>query len=179
MVTLPALVLLFVAVGPSVAAELVPQCKPVTAACLSSLSMEPWGPEMEVGDPRYLEIVSRGLGAMPELIALLEDDTPTSQLVPLFGGTWAVGDIAMSAISDTVRGIPWTMFVPEEARQVSEWCGFCAYWNYVRACKQNRVSLMERFAEWYSQHAVELVWEANPRLLTKGRYVLNAPMSKR
>lgn len=179
MLTLPALVMLLVVVGPSVAAELVPQCKPVTAACLFSLSMEPWGPEMKVVDPRYLEIVSRGLGAMPELTALLEDDMPTSQVVPLFGGTWAVGDIAMSAISDIVRGIPWTMFVPEEARNVSERCGFCVYWDYVRACKQNRVNLMERFAEWYSQHAVELVWEANPRLLTKGCYVLNDPVSRR
>src|SRR5262245_44855101 len=94
---------------PAVAPEPVP-CKPVTAACLASLSMDPSGPEMEIADPRYLEIVARGQAAIPELQALLANATPTDQVVPLFGGTWAIGDIAMSVLSDIIRDIPWVFF---------------------------------------------------------------------
>jgi hypothetical protein len=154
-------------------------CKPVTGRCLASLSMEPSGPEMEVADPRYLDIVARGQAVMPELIPLLSDSTPTSQLVPLFGGTWAVGDIAMSAIFDIIHDVPWMSFTSQQTRDSFEQCGFCGYWQYVRDSQRNRRALRGRFSNWYVQHVGEMTWEAHPELLSKGYYVLRSSSKTR
>jgi len=147
-------------------------CTPVTAKCLASLSMQPVGPEMEVADPIYLSIVARGLSAVPELAALLENPTATAQPVPLFGGTWAVGDIARSALSDIVRDVPWLTFVSADALKAGKDCGFCAYWQYVRASRRNRAALTRHFRAWYSLHRATLTWKPSPHSLTGGSYVL-------
>ena len=158
--------------APATAAQPGGSCTPVTAKCLASLSMEPVGPEMEIADPLYLRIVARGLAAVPELAALLEDPTATAQPVPLFGGTWAVGDIARCALSDILRDAPWLSFVSPGARKAGKDCGFCAYWQYVRASRRNRATLARHFRAWYSLHRTTLTWKPSPHSLTGGSFVL-------
>lgn len=149
-------------------------CRLPSADCLARFSMEPKGPEMSVVDPDYLALVARGLSVVPELADQLEDSTPTPQMVPLFGGTWAVGDVAMAAISDIIRDVPWLEFVtgrpdPDNVPIVQS-CGFCAYWDYVRATPANRRTLRGEFARWYKQHRDELVWKSVPALPTLGYF---------
>ena len=172
MKTIAALVSILLLSAPATAGQQPAPCNAVTAKCLASLSMEPSGPEMAVSDPVYLKIVSRGLAVVPELAALLDNHTATPQPVPLFGGTWAVGDIAMSALSDIVHDVPWLSFVSEDARKAGLNCGFCVYWKYVRASRQNRTVLASRFRAWYSLHASHLTWKPNPHTRTGGAYVL-------
>lgn len=154
-------------------------CRRVTAQCLAHLSMAPAGPEMQIADPRYLDIVARALEVVPELAALVEDGTPTSQRVPLFGGVYAIGDIAHAILSDIIRAIPWLEFVPGNTDEKFRTCGYCVYWDYARGSAENRRNLKRSFEFWYSQHASELVWKPHPELLTKGYYAIRTSNSER
>ena len=120
-------------------------CNPVTAECLAHISMEESGPEMEPIDPKYLSVVSRGLAVVPDLGRLLSDSTVTQERVALFGGQWAIGDIAMSAISNIISGVPWVEFIGQDAVKQFDSRGFFVYWEYVRESSSHRQVMRERF----------------------------------
>ena len=149
-----------------------PACDRVTADCLSQLSMEPSGPEMEVADPRYLQLVARGLAIVPELAEFLDDPTPTGQSVVLFGGPYARGDVAMEVLSGIIPHVPWLEFLPDAEREQFDSCGFCAYWYFVRDSLENRHIIRRQFLSWFSKHSGQLVFESHEWSLRKGYYVI-------
>ena len=146
--------------------------KPITAEYLASIDQIPFGKIGAAASPEYQAILNQGLGIIPELAALLDNPTPTTKRVPLFGGFYAVGDIALSAISNIVMAVPWLEFItsPEDPR-IKE-IGFTVYYDYVRASPLNRVHFKKKFLEWFSQNENSLVWRSIPDIPTGGVYDL-------
>ena len=123
---------------PASSAEDIVLPKPLTAEFLAAIDEIPFGKLGAAASPEYWAIVRQGQGIIPELIELLDDPTFTQQRVPLFGGHYAVGDVAMSAISNIVRGVPWLEFITRPDDPRIEAIGFGVYWKYVRESPANR-----------------------------------------
>jgi len=169
-------VLTILAVSPLLGSKPDP-CRVPDAACLVRLSMDPSGPNLQVGDPTYLTLARRGMAIVPALIDLVDDPTYTDQRVPLFGGNWAVGDIAHSLLSDIAPDIPWLELVtgrsdPENDHAYRS-CGYCAYWNYVRESPAHRVELRKSVSAWFARNRERLHWKSDPQRLTGGAFVLD------
>jgi hypothetical protein len=146
--------------------------RPVTAEFLAHVREVPFYFEHDPGSPQYLAIVNLGLPVVPELIDLLDRAAYTDHRVPLTGGNYAIGDIAMMAISDIVRDVPWLTFItgPDDP-EITE-IGFGVYWEYVRASRANRQALKKRTQAWYDQNRSRLIWHSNPDIPSGGIYVL-------
>jgi len=147
------------------------------------ISMMEFNPEREITDRRYLALIGRGLAAVPELAALLDDATLTKESVPLFGGLYSVADVAHLALSDIISGIPWLEFIPGDTAKRFEVCGYCVYWEFARESVKNRQHLKHSFLKWYETHAGDLVWNPESELVKKGSYVVKnrsgAPVKSR
>ena len=143
---------------------------PLTAEDLSSIERIPFGKE-GAGSPEFHTIIREGLTILPELADLLDNDTPTQNRVPLWGGFYAVGDVAMSAISDIVM-VPWLEFIttPDDPR--IEAIGFGVYWTFVRESPENRAQIKSKFLNWYRENEKQLVWRSIPNIMDGGIYEL-------
>ena len=58
------------------------------------------------GDRLYWRIVVRGNESIPPLLAHLDDSSLTNAAVPNFGGRYAVGDVSLLLLQESVDGIP-------------------------------------------------------------------------
>lgn len=116
------------------------------------------------GDRLFWKVVQQKEAAIPLLIACLSDATATTATVPNFGGQWAVGDIAYSALSEIIRDIPTfdLLGVPFDTRD----CGYCAYWNHLRKRPRNRRQFKAAVSKWYASNKTSLVWVASDEFLT-------------
>lgn len=140
---------------------------PVTASFLLSLNQIPRAEPAEDPDGCFWELVKEGRPLIPELLELTSDATITRHLVPLFGGSYAVGDIATVALMQIVE-IPVLDLVMSLDPDAPTECGFCAYWNFVRADPERRVMLRDELRDWYDEHANQLAWKPNPYIPAGG-----------
>jgi hypothetical protein len=121
------------------------------------------------GDPIFWRAVQGKAAIIPLLIRKLRDTTITEATVPNFGGNYAVGDVAWSALQEIVHGLPgWGpigigLLGVEFDRHN---CGSCAYWNHLRADPKNRVAFSKSVKKWYRRHRKELVWVKSERFET-------------
>lgn len=113
------------------------------------------------GDPQFWEAVKGKLEVVPELIRLLRDTTLTEAPVPNFGGQYAVGDVAWSALQEIIHGMPeWGpkgvgLLGVEFDRHN---CGYCAYWDHLREDPQNRIAFSKAVKRWYKRNRKDLIW---------------------
>ena len=98
--------------------------RPLTLEFLSTIREVPYYFEHDPGCPEYRAVINLGLPVVPELIDLLDSSVYTSHRVPLTGGNYAVGDIAMTAISDIIRDVPWLTFITKPDDPEIEQVGF-------------------------------------------------------
>lgn len=116
------------------------------------------------GDSLYWEAVSGKLEILPQLIRLIGDTTATAASVPNFGGQYRVGDVAWSAVQEIIHGLPiWELLGVEFDRHN---CGYCAYWNHLRADPKNRIAFSKAVKRWYKKHRKNLIWVKSQRFET-------------
>lgn len=140
-------------------------CAPIDAACLARVDMEhvvDFSGQGIVTDPVALEIIGRGLDAAPELVALFADPAPTEQRVPLVGGIYAIGDIAMN-VTDAIVEVPWWSFLPAAWAQHFEETGESAFYDHVRESPQNRRIVARQAGAWLAEHREALRWDESQR----------------
>lgn len=109
------------------------------------------------GDKLYWEVVRLGVSGIAELlIEKLDDATPTSANVPLFGGNYTVADIAFEAIKEIIHDIPTfeLLGVPFD----KDGCGYCAYWQHVNKNPKNRQKFKTAVKTWYHKNKNSLIW---------------------
>ncbi len=111
------------------------------------------------GDASFWTVVRDGLDALPLLVDRLDDASPTTAALPNFGGEYAVGDVALDAISEIVRGIPTFDLVNVKFDDSEEGCGGCAWWNFVRASPANRQRVEKAVGKWLSEAKPRLQWQ--------------------
>jgi hypothetical protein len=134
---------------------------PINADTLCHITEIPYGDTPGMYDniePEFVGIVQQGTAAIPFLIDLLDDPTPTEVVVPLFGGYYAIGDIAMALISEIILNAPFSLFVEDPEGKKAAICGFCIYWDFVRDSVKNRTEVKNKTAEWYHKIKSELKW---------------------
>jgi hypothetical protein len=106
------------------------------------------------GDAAFWAVVRDGLDALPLLVELLDDASPTRAVVPNFGGSYAVGDVALEAIEEIVHHIPTFELV---GVTFDSECGGCAWWRFVRASPANRARVKKAVAAWLRNAKPKLV----------------------
>jgi hypothetical protein len=146
--------------------------KPLTSEFLAGIEQVPEGKLGAAASPEFYAIVDQGLGIVPELIDLVGDPTPTDRIVPLVGGYYAVGDIAMSAINSIVAHVPWLEFITSPDDPRIEAIGFGVYWAYVRESPENRLEIQSHIRRWFQQNEINLVWRPVPELPMGGQFEL-------
>ena len=144
--------------------------RPISQEFLLGITEIPFGKDTDAGgDVCHWEIVSLGLPAIPELLPLVDDPTITPLLVPLFGGSYAVGDIALRLIGSIVN-VPVVELIPSFDPGEFQACGFCVYWNFVRKSPSNWQALRHAVEDWYSTHLRDLKWRPVPQSRSGGWY---------
>ncbi len=98
------------------------------------------------GDRFFWKAVTEGKKMVPSLINKLADTTLTKAPVPNFGGYYTVADVAYSAMQQIIANIP-TFDLLGVAYDSSE-CGYCAYWNYLRADFDHRKDFQKEVRKW-------------------------------
>lgn len=113
-------------------------------------------PESPCADPLYWRAVQAGKTQIPALIHKLSDTTLTAAPVPNFGGQYAVGDIAWTVLREIIHDLPvWQLLGVEFDR----WnCGYCTYWNHLRAAQKHRHAFRKAVRRWYRKHRRQLYW---------------------
>ena len=114
------------------------------------------GIEPDCGDILFWEIIKNKLSIVEPLIELVSDTTISNAHVPYFGGNYSVGDIAYGAISEIIHGIPTFVLLGVEFDDKG--CGYCSYWNHLRADNNNRVKFKLALKEWYNLNKDNLYW---------------------
>ncbi len=146
--------------------------RPMTAHFLMTLEEIP---QYGGGDPCFWEVVDFGLPVLSELTDLLDDPTITRHTVPLFGGRYAVGDIALRMIQIIVL-LPVVDLLPNEDPESFDNCGYCVYWKFVREKPANREALKANIEKWISDHFADLRWVDAPSRSNRGYFaVLEEP----
>jgi len=93
---------------------------------------------------------------IPELIQKLTDETVLKDVyVPNFGGEYTVADVSLSILNEKIKDIPIFDLI---GKQLSEDCGYCTYWYFVRESSENRTQLRNKLKEWYEDNEDELIW---------------------
>ncbi|MBC7425881.1 MAG: DNA/RNA non-specific endonuclease [Bacteroidia bacterium] len=125
----------------------------------------PYSGSMEniCGDPLFWRIVVQNKDNIEALIKLLDKTTMTKAVVLEFGGYYTVGDIAYSAISELIAGIPAYKLL---GASKSKSCGYCVYWNQLRQSSANRKKFKTSVNSWYQTNAPLLGWVKSKKLLT-------------
>ena len=129
---------------------------------------KPYGPP----DVHFWDIVRLGKAALPDLLILVEDETPTPVRVELFGGIYRVGDIAVIAMMRICPNLPVVEFVDDPQQPRFENIGFGIYWAYVRASRGNRQALQARLREWFVENESRLQWVVNSEHPAGGWYAI-------
>lgn len=174
--TLALCLLLATSGATSASAEPVDRCDlpvPLTASFLLSLDQIPRAEPFDGSEACFWEVVEGGLPLVPEVLELIPEATITRHLVPLFGGSYAVGDIATAALMKIIN-VPLLELVIRLDPEASRECGFCAYWRFVRADPENRVVLRDGLREWFDENASNLVWRPNSYMPPGGIWELPA-----
>jgi hypothetical protein len=131
----------------------------------------PWG----CRDEQFWKIVRLGKAAVPDLLTLVDDDSPTGLQVDLFGGEYQVGDIAVLALTKIYPDLPLLEFVDNPQQPRFETVGFGVYWAYVRESRANRRDLQHTLSEWVVKNEDRLKWVAVPGHPAGGWYALGSP----
>jgi hypothetical protein len=116
------------------------------------------------GDPVFGEIVRKGKAIVPDLINKLTDTEVLKEMyVPVTGGEYTVADVAYIAIREIIAGIPTfeLLGIPDDL-----WCGYCAYWSYMRESGKNRENFQKAVREWYEAYKDGLMWVEDMRSIT-------------
>ena len=129
---------------------------------------EPYGPH----DEQFWDIVRLGKAAFPDLLILIEDDTPTAIQVDLFGGIYRVGDIAVIAMMEICPDLPIVKFVDDPQQPRFATIGFGVYWAYVRESHENRQTLQAQLRDWLAENESRLHWVAKSEHPAGGWYAL-------
>ena len=129
-------------------------------------------------DEQFWDIVRLGKAALLDLILLIEDDTPTTVQVDLFGGTYTISDIAVIALMRICPDIPIVEFVDDPQEPQFENAGFGVYWVYVRESHDNRRVLQANIRDWVSDNEQRLQWVVQPEHPAGGWYALDEPLNK-
>jgi hypothetical protein len=108
------------------------------------------------GSKIFWTVVQQKEAIIPLLIDNLTDTTTTPAYVPNLGGQYAVGDVAYFALNEIIDGIP--TFKLLGVRFDKHGCGFCAYWNHLRADLKNRERFQKAVRQWYNKNKPNLVW---------------------
>lgn len=107
------------------------------------------------GDTTFWALVSTKDTLFHELIDLVDDTTSTQVEVPNFGGRYAVGDAALAVLQEILWDIHPLRLV---GLQPSSTCGYCTYWEFVRASKANRDKLERKLKAWYAKKKRWMGW---------------------
>ena len=147
---------------------------PINFDTLCKITEIPYGDTPGMYDdiqPEFVGIVQQGTTAIPFLIDFLDDPTPTDVIVPLFGGYYAIGDIAMALISEIILNTPFSLFIDDPGGKKAAICGFCVYWDFVRESVKNRTVIKIKTAEWYQRNKANLKWVPSVDMPAGGYYL--------
>ena len=108
------------------------------------------------GDKTFWNIVKQKEKAIPFLLNKLNETTMTKAIVPNFGYNYRVADIAYTALSEIVHGIPTFKLLGIEFDK--EGCGYCAYWENLNENYQHRIDFRLATQNWYKSNKNKLVW---------------------
>ena len=136
-------------VGTTESIDVVEEAKEKTR--IADIQRVPSMPFYDSGDFAYWEVVRRGLSAVPDLLLLVEDTSPTGISASHYGGEYRIGDIAFLALQDIVHGLPH-LATPEGPRSFGE------YLTLVRSNPDNRRVLRSRMEEWFFSVRTDLRW---------------------
>jgi hypothetical protein len=125
------------------------------------------------GDRYFWQVVQGKQEIIPYLIDKLADTTITYAPVPYFGGHYTVADVAYRVLQEIIKDIPTFALLGVEFDTTG--CGYCAYWNYLRANFRNRVKFKKAVSKWYHQSRKNLVWIESRKLLTVDNSGFNHP----
>ncbi len=116
------------------------------------------------GDHLYWEVVKLGDDGIELLIDKLDDATPTTASVPIFGGHYAIADIAFTALNEIIHDIPTFELLGVPFDQSG--CGYCAYWNHLNKSVVNRQNFKKAVKSWYHRNKSHLVWIESQHFVT-------------
>ena len=102
-------------------------------------------PYIENCNDRILwEIVDEGIYIIPFLIDKISDDTPLKDVyVPIVGGEYAVGDVALIALQEIVANVPVNDLLETSDKDMFP------YWNKIREGKNVRVKFQQALKDWH------------------------------
>jgi len=118
---------------------------------IAEIRRVPSMPFYDSGDFAYWEVVRRGLSAVPDLIILVEDTTPSGIPASNYGGEYSLGDLAFIALQDIVHGLPY-LATPHGPRNFNE------YLDFVRSSPENRKALRSKLGKWFLNVRMNLRW---------------------
>lgn len=121
-----------------------------------------YGRRLGCGDSLFWRIVGQKKAIVPYLIDRLDDTTQTEVFVPNFGGYYTVADIAYTAMQEIIDRIPTFELLGIPFDQ--EGCGYCAYWDYLRADIRHRRHFQREVRKWEARLGGR--WIADSRVLT-------------
>lgn len=138
------------------------ESEPITASSVRDwilhLESMPCGRAYAGGDPRLWQVVRLGVEHVPTILELVDDDADTEMNVCLFGGTYAVGDVAVVAFLRIVRGAPIALFAAGEDQAAVDRIGFGVYWQFVRESQENRDAMRLFLEGWFAENRLRLGW---------------------
>jgi len=138
------------------------ELEPVNASTVREwilhLEAMPCGRAYADADPNLWQVVRLGLEHVPTILELVNDPTETQMKVCLFGGSYTVGDVAVSAFSNIVRGAPVALFASAGDQKRIDSMGYGVYWQFVRESDSNRDAMKEYLEEWFENNRDRLVW---------------------
>lgn len=116
------------------------------------------------GDELYWNVVRLHTSVIELLIDKLDDSTTTSAVVPIFGYSYTVADIAYTALEELIHNIPTfdLLGVPFDTAG----CGGCSYWQHLNAAYSNRQKFKAAVRVWYLTNKNNLVWIENDNFAT-------------
>lgn len=113
-------------------------------------------PERGCGDRLFWEAVKLKGEAIPYLIAQLHNAKETEAPVLFFGGNYTVGEIAYSVLEEIIHGIPTAKLLNVNPDDYD--CGYCYYFQTLRASKENRKKFKQAVSGWYDKNKSKLSW---------------------
>ena len=150
------------------------ESEPITAGSIRDwilqLESMPCGHPYEDRDPDLWQIVRLGLEHVPTILELVDDGTDTGMTVCLFGGTYAVGDVAVAAFMSLVDDVPVALMAADGDQKARDGMGFGPYWWFVRESGDHRHSLRRSLEAWFSANRSRLEWVRVPASPAGGHY---------
>lgn len=108
------------------------------------------------GDSHFWNVVRQKQAIVPFLIEKISDTTEIEVFVPNFGGYYSIGDVAYTAMTEIIHGIP--TFKLLGVKFDKHGCGYCAYWNHVRENPLQRLKFQKKVRQWYERNKNHLTW---------------------